>query len=69
MDATGPPPEGNVNQAPAIIIAGSITVAVATLFVVLRFIVRIWIVKAVGWDDWTILFAIVCSTIPISEDP
>ncbi|KAI4234259.1 MAG: hypothetical protein LQ349_003890 [Xanthoria aureola] len=68
MDATGPPPEGNVNQAPAIIIAGSITVAVATLFVVLRFIVRIWIVKAVGWDDWTILFAIIGNIIGLALD-
>lgn len=44
------------------IIAGSLTVALATLFVALRFAVRIWTVKAVGWDDWTILFAAVGDT-------
>ena len=31
----------------------------ATIFVSLRFLVRIYIVKSVWWDDWTILFALV----------
>ncbi|KAL8736144.1 MAG: hypothetical protein Q9181_002509 [Wetmoreana brouardii] len=68
MEAPSPPPEGNVNKAPAMIIAGSITVALATLFVLLRFIVRKCIVKAIGWDDWTILFAAVGNIIGLGLD-
>ncbi|KAL8700527.1 MAG: hypothetical protein Q9201_005402 [Fulgogasparrea decipioides] len=68
MEAPSPPPEGNVNKAPVMIIAGSITVALATLFVLLRFIVRTWITKAVGWDDWTILFAAIGNIIGLGLD-
>ena len=59
MPDPGPPPEGDVNAGPALIIASCITIIVIILFVTLRYIVRIWITKAVGWDDWTILFAVV----------
>ncbi|KAL6714046.1 hypothetical protein ACLMJK_008540 [Lecanora helva] len=40
------------------IIATAILVTViACIFVALRFVTRIWIVRSVGWDDYTILFA------------
>ncbi|KAL8961378.1 MAG: hypothetical protein Q9193_002057 [Seirophora villosa] len=68
MEAGGPPPYGNDNKGAAIIIGGCITVALATLFVVLRFIVRIWVVKAVWWDDWTILFAALGNIIGLALD-
>lgn len=57
MEKAIPPLEGNQDKAPAIIIVATILVTLTTLFVLVRFAVRIWIVKAVGWDDWTILFA------------
>ena len=31
----------------------------STIFVSLRFLVRIYVVKSAWWDDWTILFALV----------
>lgn len=68
MEASGPPPEGDVDKGAALIIGGSVTVAVATLFVALRFCVRIWITKSVWWDDWTILFAIIGNIIGLALD-
>lgn len=61
MVGPGPPQEGDVNKGPALIIASCISIFIIILFVVLRFSVRIWISKAIGWDDWTILFAVVRS--------
>ncbi|KAL8659611.1 MAG: hypothetical protein Q9202_007051 [Teloschistes flavicans] len=57
MEKAIPPLEGNQDKAPAIIIVATILVTLTTSFVLFRFAVRFWIVKAVGWDDWTILFA------------
>ena len=54
-----PPPEGNVNKGPMIIIVTATIVGVTAIVVALRLAVRIWITKAFWWDDWTILFAIV----------
>lgn len=41
------------------IIFDVVTVSVATIVVALRFAVRIWISKCLGWDDWAILAAAV----------
>ena len=59
MDSTGPPPQGDVNKGPSIVITTSLIVGLAAVVVALRWSVRIWITKKVWWDDWTILFAIV----------
>lgn len=59
MESEGPPPEGDVNQKTPIIIYIVILIFATILIVTLRFIVRIFITKVIGWDDWTILFALV----------
>ena len=59
MVGLGPPPEGDVDKGPALIIASCVTIFIIVLVVILRFMVRIWVSKAIGWDDWTILFAVV----------
>ena len=59
MDSTGPPPEGDIDKGPILIIATWVVVGVTAIIVALRWSVRIWITKNVWWDDWTILFAIV----------
>ena len=67
MPGLTPPPEGNVDKGPALIIASCITIFIIVLFVILRFAVRVWITKAIGWDDWTILFAVVRHTLDLKE--
>jgi len=56
---TGPPPQGDYNKGAGMIIFDVVTVSVATMVVAIRFVVRIWISKCLGWDDWTILAAAV----------
>lgn len=56
---SGPPPQGDYSKGPAIIIFDVVTVSIATIVVGIRFAVRIWISKCLGWDDWTILAAAV----------
>ena len=55
----GPPPQGDYSKGTSIIIFDVVTVSIATIVVALRFAVRIWISKRLGWDDWTILAAAV----------
>ena len=38
----------------------SILSAVACLLVILRIYTRHWVKRAIGWDDYTIVVAIVC---------
>lgn len=59
MTALGPPPEGDVNQGPGIIGTLAATTSTCIMIVALRFWVRGRIMKAIGWDDWTILLALV----------
>ena len=59
MTSTGSTSDGDVSKGIAINIAIAIVVAVTVIVVALRWSVKIWITRNVGWDDWTILFAIV----------
>ena len=59
MEATGPPPQGDYSRGTAIIGFDVVTVSVATIVVAIRFGVRTWISKCLGWDYWTILAAAV----------
>ena len=59
MEAGGPPAEGDANQSTSIRIYTTILITFTISIVALRFVVRKWITKIIGWDDWTILFAIV----------
>ena len=61
MDPTGPPAEGDVNLGLGIIASVAVTTTACIFTVVLRFWVRGRLVKAIGWDDWTILLALVRS--------
>ena len=57
-----PPPGGNQSQTKALMGMTIAMLSFSTIFVSLRFLVRIYVVKSVWWDDWTILFALVGST-------
>lgn len=65
MESAGPPSEGDVNQTTPIRIYIVILIFATILIVTLRFIVRKFITKVIGWDDWTILFALVGLLPPI----
>lgn len=52
----------NVDKGPDILIACSISVGVALVMVVLRLIVRLKVLRNVGWDDYFITAAMVGSS-------
>lgn len=57
MNTPGPAPEGDQDQS-AGLLATTIIVSILTVIILsARFWIRIRVVKKVGWDDWTILFA------------
>ena len=58
MAATGPLPP-DVNRGPGILIASWIEAGVALFVLSLRLYTRSNIVRSVGWDDWTMVFATV----------
>ena len=60
MSSTGPPPlHGDENRQAGIIATTFVVTVLACLAVALRMVTRIWIVRSVGWDDYTILCAAV----------
>ena len=61
MALGGPPAEGDADLSTAIRIYTGVLIAFTILVVLLRLLVRKWITKIIGWDDWTILLALVCS--------
>lgn len=54
---TTPPPIGDVNKSGGILGTSILALALVLIFIALRFVARIWLVKRVGWDDWCIVFA------------
>ena len=54
-----PPPFGDKNVSTGIMVQVILVTVLSIIFVILRFMTRIWIVKRVGLDDWCILFAMV----------
>ncbi|KAK3174748.1 hypothetical protein OEA41_001994 [Lepraria neglecta] len=68
MDPTGPPAEGDVNLGLGIIASVAVTTTACIFAVVLRFWVRGRLVKAIGWDDWTILLALIGTVIGTALD-
>jgi hypothetical protein len=54
-----PPAPGEGNRQPGIVATTIIVTVLADIFVVLRLIVRKWVTKSIGWDDWTIIAAAV----------
>ena len=61
MTLGGPPAEGDADLSTAIRIYTGILIAFTIIIVLLRLMVRKWITKIIGWDDWTILLALVRS--------
>lgn len=53
----------DLNQGIGLNVSTIVLVALTAIIVAMRFAVRVWVVKDVGWDDWTILFALVRSII------
>lgn len=51
----------DINQGDGLTAAIIMLVGVTVIFVAIRFVIRIWIVKGIGWDDWTILLGVVSS--------
>lgn len=59
MEKSGPPPYGDLDLGPGIIASTTVLVAVSAIVVALRVATRWWIVKSIGWDDITIVLAVV----------
>ena len=59
MEKPGPPPKGDQNLGHGIVAVIVVLLTISVIVVALRFATRIWIVRKLGWDDWTILFALV----------
>lgn len=56
--ASTPPPQGYQDASGGILATTILVTVIAIVLLILRLATRIWIVKRVGWDDWTILFAV-----------
>ena len=54
-----PPEGGDQNQTQALIGMAIAMLSLAVIMVALRFIVRVFVVKGLWWDDWGILLAFV----------
>lgn len=59
MDSSGPPRNGDENRQGGILATTFVVTILATIVVSMRMATRIWVVKNVGWDDWTIIAATV----------
>lgn len=59
--------ECDVNQRGGIYVATLFLPSLASIVVAIRFVVRYCIVKHIGWDDWTILFAAVGHLLYLSQ--
>lgn len=49
----------DINQGIGLNVSTILLVALTAIIVAIRFAVRIFVVKEIGWDDWTILLALV----------
>lgn len=69
MNSSPPPLPSvcDVNQGIGLNAATTVLVGLTIIVVAVRFAIRFWIIKDIGWDDWTILFALVRSVLPLSE--
>ena len=57
--SAAPPPGGDENIGYRLVIVASTTIATGAITILLRMYVRARIVRAVGWDDWLMLLALV----------
>ncbi|MCJ1282468.1 hypothetical protein MMC26_001791 [Xylographa opegraphella] len=63
MDKGPVPSDGDVSMQAGILATTIVVTILADTVVALRFVVRKWIVKNIGWDDWCILGAVIGITI------
>lgn len=68
-DPSAPPTSGDTNFTHGIILLTVIPTTISALVAGLRCATRAWIVKSWGWDDYTIVFAIVsvAHSIPVDR--
>ena len=66
MDPTTGLPLQDENRQPGIIVTTIVVTVLADLVVGLRMMVRKWVVRSIGWDDWAIIAAAVS---PDLKDP
>lgn len=59
MDMPQQPFDGDRSRQPGIIVTTVLVTVLANIVVGLRMVTRKWITKSVGWDDWTIVAALV----------
>ena len=57
--SAAPPPGGDENIGYKLVIVATTTIATGAITILLRMYVRARIVRAVGWDDWLMLLALV----------
>ena len=57
MTGSGSPRHGDENRQGGIRATTLIVTILASIVVALRLTVRIWVVRSIGWDDYTILCA------------
>jgi hypothetical protein len=59
MFSSAPPLDGDVNRGPTLLTISLVTTSIALLTTVFRIFVRHRIVRSIGWDDYTIIVAMV----------
>jgi hypothetical protein len=59
MFSSAPPLDGNVNRGPTLLTISLVTTSIALLTTAFRIFVRHRIVHSIGWDDYTIVMAMV----------
>ena len=59
MDKGPPPPGGDQSRAPRLITLMAVLISLSVVIVTVRFIARAAGSKRYGWDDWTMLAAMV----------
>lgn len=58
-----PPPDGNQNRTGQILGACLGFLVMSCVFVTLRLYTRLFLIKSARWDDWTIVLALVLSSL------
>ena len=59
-----PPPDGNQNRTAPILGMTIGSLVLSCIFVGLRMYTRTFLAKSVGWDDWTMVAALVSTCCP-----
>ena len=54
-----PPPGGDQNHGPALLAIAVVSSAIAVATTIIRIIGRTFVLRSVGWDDFTIIIAAV----------